>query len=59
MVIYDLNILRTFRRPHKAHAESIVYTDAVLPRSAAHQGIQPVARWNLQIFKLRRPIEHG
>jgi len=59
MIIHDPNILRTFRRPHKAHSESIVYTDAAPPRSAALQDFQPVSRWDLQIFKLRRPMKHG
>jgi hypothetical protein len=59
MVIYDLNILRTLFRPYKAHAEPIVYPDAVLPGSPALWGFQSVARWNLQVFELPRAIEHG
>jgi hypothetical protein len=59
MIIHDLNILRALCRPHNAHAESIVYSDAVLPGPLTLQRFQPVARGNAQIFQRLRAIEHS
>ena len=59
MIIGDLNILRALRRPHKAHAESIVYSDAVLPGPLTLQRFQPIARRNAQIFQRLGAIEHS
>ena len=59
MIIHDLNILRALCRPHKAHAESIVYSDAVLPGPLALQRFQSIARRNAQIIQRPGAIEHS
>jgi hypothetical protein len=49
VVIHYLNISRTLRRPHKAHAPLIIDADAVLPFAVPLQGFEPIARWGRQI----------
>ena len=51
MVVHDLNILRTFRRPHEAHAELVVNANTVLTGTVALQRFQPIARRHAQVVK--------
>src|SRR5713226_5505987 len=58
VVVHDLNILRAFRRPHEAHAELVVDTNAVLTGTAALQRFQPIARRHAQVIKFPGPVQH-
>ena len=57
MIVYDLNILRTFI-PAEAHSELIVHADAVLSGAVAFQNFQPVARRTSQIIQLLGSGDH-
>jgi hypothetical protein len=58
VVVHDLNILRTFRRPHEAHAELVVNANTVLTGTVALQRFQPIARRHAQVVKFPGPVQH-
>ena len=57
MVVHNLDILRPFARPHKAHAKLIVNADAVLPGTITFQRFQPIAGRYTQIIQNACPIK--
>ncbi len=57
MVVNDLNILGTFRSPHKANAPQIVDTDAVLTPPFSLQSFELIAWWYAQVLQNRGPIK--
>ena len=57
MVVNDLDVFRTGRRPAKTQAELVVYPDAVLSCAAALQAFKPVTRWRAQKLKCVRRIQ--
>jgi hypothetical protein len=58
MVIHNLNVPRTARRPDKANAKLVVDADAVLSPAIALQRFQAISRWHLQIVKLLCAVQH-
>jgi hypothetical protein len=44
VIVHNLHVFGTLRRPHEAHAKLIVDAYAVLPGAVAFQGFQLVAR---------------
>jgi len=57
VVVDDLDVLRTTRRPTKTQAELIVHADGVLACSPALQGLKPITQWRAQEFQGVRGIE--
>jgi len=43
VVIYDLDFRRTIRRPDKAHPESIIDPDRVLPPAITRERLKAIA----------------
>jgi hypothetical protein len=57
MIVHDLDVFGACVRPTEAHAELIVYTDAMLSRSITPQGLQPIARGHPQIVQSTRDLQ--
>ena len=57
MVINNLYIFWSIRRPHKAHSKLIVNADAVLTGSISFQGFQAITRRHAEIVQTSRPIK--
>jgi hypothetical protein len=51
MIVHDLDVLDAYVCPTEAHAELIIYANAVLSRAIAFQGFQSVAGRHLQIVQ--------
>ncbi|OIP90209.1 MAG: hypothetical protein AUK24_04880 [Syntrophaceae bacterium CG2_30_49_12] len=58
MVINDLNVVGMAALEAEAYAPLIVNADAPLPDPVALQLLQPIIRWNTQVFQLFRTVEH-
>ena len=58
MVIDYFNVVGMAALEAEAYGPLIVDADAPLSGSVAFQLLQPVIRWNTQIFQLFRPVEH-
>jgi hypothetical protein len=57
VVVYDLHVRRTFRRPDKAHPELIIDPDRVLPLAIARQRLKTIAWGRPQITEIARGVE--
>jgi hypothetical protein len=57
VVIHYLNISRTLRRPHEAHAPLIVDADAVLPFAVPVQSLEPITGRGRQIEQNVRRVQ--
>ena len=57
MVVNDLDIFGSSDRPTEAHPELVVYSNAVLPGTAALQCLEPIPRWDTEVFKSARNLQ--
>lgn len=57
MVVDDFDSIRAGSRPDEADAELVVDADAVLACAITSQGIQPVARGNMQVVQTDRDLQ--
>ena len=57
MVIHNLDVFRTSRRPTKTQTPLFVDADAVLASAIAFQRLQAIAWWNPQIIQSCRDFE--
>jgi hypothetical protein len=58
VIINNFDFLSTTRLPPETDPELVVDPDAELPRAAAFQGFQAIARRNPQVLELRGSIQH-
>jgi hypothetical protein len=59
MVVHDLHIAWACLAPYEANAPLIVYPNAVLSRSIALQGLQPIAWRNAKVGQNTSLVEHA
>jgi hypothetical protein len=59
MIVHNLNVLRTFRHPPKAHAELVIDANAVLSSAIAFERFQSIPRRDAEIIKPARTVQHG
>lgn len=51
VVVNDLHLLRSGVGPHEADPPLVVDPDAVLTRSIAFEGLEPVPRWDAEVLE--------
>lgn len=59
VVIDDLNVLRTFRGPHEAHAPLVVDANTVLAFAVTEKRLQSVTWGNAQILQHMSGVKHA
>ena len=57
MVVHDLDIFRAGVRPVETHPKLVVYSNTVLPGTAALERLQPVTRRDTKVFKPARDLQ--
>jgi hypothetical protein len=58
VVVDDFDVVRISAGPAETEAPLVVDADAVLARPVAHQLLETVGRWNTEVEKTSRSVEH-